>query len=73
MHECSFSCEMLSLTCLLYILIYCLKDWVAALEGEDDQDGSDGALGDWAKLETMRSSHPMYFAKKLTEVIILYV
>ncbi|XWS50443.1 hypothetical protein CRYUN_Cryun12cG0088100 [Craigia yunnanensis] len=44
------------------------EDWVAALEGEDDQDDSDGALGDWAKLETMRSSHPMYFAKKLTEV-----
>ncbi|XVF50890.1 hypothetical protein PTKIN_Ptkin04bG0139500 [Pterospermum kingtungense] len=44
------------------------EDWVAALEDEDDQDDSDGTLGDWAKLETMRSSHPMYFAKKLTEV-----
>ncbi|OMO66878.1 FMN-binding split barrel [Corchorus olitorius] len=44
-------------------------DWVAALEDEDDQDDSDGTLGDWAKLETMRSSHPMYFAKRLTEVV----
>ncbi|XP_022736416.1 uncharacterized protein At3g49140-like isoform X2 [Durio zibethinus] len=44
------------------------EDWVAALEDEDDQDDSDGTLGDWAKLETMRSSHPMYFAQKLTEV-----
>ncbi|EOY23343.1 Pentatricopeptide repeat superfamily protein, putative isoform 4, partial [Theobroma cacao] len=44
------------------------EEWVAALEHEDDQDDSDETLGDWAKLETMRSSHPMYFAKKLTEV-----
>ncbi|KAK6262401.1 hypothetical protein QUC31_008217 [Theobroma cacao] len=44
------------------------EEWVAALEDEDDQDDSDETLGDWAKLETMRSSHPMYFAKKLTEV-----
>ncbi|KAK8271301.1 hypothetical protein V6Z11_D11G252500 [Gossypium hirsutum] len=43
------------------------EEWVAALEDEDDQDDSDGTLGDWAKLDTMRSSHPMYFAKKLTE------
>ncbi|XVF53523.1 hypothetical protein PTKIN_Ptkin05aG0105700 [Pterospermum kingtungense] len=42
--------------------------WVAALEDEDDQDDSNGTIGDWAKLETMRSSHPVYFAKKLTEV-----
>uniref|UniRef100_A0A5B6YK02 FMN-binding split barrel n=2 Tax=Davidia involucrata TaxID=16924 RepID=A0A5B6YK02_DAVIN len=41
------------------------KDWVALLEDEY----SDETLGDWAKLETMRSSHPMYFAKKLTEVV----
>lgn len=38
---------------------------------EDDQDeDSDGSPGDWAKLETMRSSHPMYFAKKLADVIL---
>ncbi|PQM40222.1 uncharacterized protein Pyn_05081 [Prunus yedoensis var. nudiflora] len=45
-------------------------DWVAVLEDEDedDMDDSDKSLGDWAKLETMRYSHPMYFAKKLTEV-----
>ncbi|KAJ7974129.1 Pentatricopeptide repeat (PPR) superfamily protein [Quillaja saponaria] len=43
-------------------------DWVAVLEDEDEEDDSDEALGDWAKLETMRSSHPMYFAKKLARV-----
>lgn len=31
---------------------------------------SDETLGDWAKLDTMRYSHPMYFAKKLAEVIV---
>ncbi|KAL3524328.1 hypothetical protein ACH5RR_017162 [Cinchona calisaya] len=45
------------------------KDWVTILDNEEDQDeDSDGSLGDWAKLETMRSCHPMYFAKKLSEV-----
>ncbi|KAK9293168.1 hypothetical protein L1049_021156 [Liquidambar formosana] len=43
------------------------KDWVAVLEDEEDEDDSDETLGDWAKLETMRSTHPMYFAKKLSE------
>ncbi|KAF3432926.1 hypothetical protein FNV43_RR24028 [Rhamnella rubrinervis] len=43
-------------------------DWVAVLDDEEDEDDSDEELGDWAKLETMRSSHPMYFAKKLAEV-----
>ncbi|KAF5451163.1 hypothetical protein F2P56_031450 [Juglans regia] len=43
-------------------------DWVAVLEDEDDEDDSDETLADWAKLETMRSSHPMQFAKKLAEV-----
>ncbi|KAK9028311.1 hypothetical protein V6N11_068118 [Hibiscus sabdariffa] len=38
------------------------EEWVAAFEDEADQDDSDGTLRDWAKLETMRSSHPMYFA-----------
>ncbi|KAK9181870.1 hypothetical protein WN944_025011 [Citrus x changshan-huyou] len=42
------------------------ENWVNVLEDEDDEDEM---LGDWAKLETMRSSHPMYFAKKLSEVI----
>ncbi|PPR85364.1 hypothetical protein GOBAR_AA35329 [Gossypium barbadense] len=37
-------------------------------QDNNDQDDSDGTLGDWAKLETMHSSHPMYFANKLTEV-----
>ncbi|KAF4361708.1 hypothetical protein F8388_026398 [Cannabis sativa] len=43
-------------------------DWVAILE-DDDPDDSDEALGDWAKLETMRASHPMFFAKTLAEVV----
>ncbi|CAM8993423.1 unnamed protein product [Rhodiola kirilowii] len=42
-------------------------DWTAVLDDEDDED-SDESLGDWAKLETMKSTHPMYFAKKLAEV-----
>ncbi|XP_057951238.1 uncharacterized protein At3g49140-like isoform X2 [Malania oleifera] len=45
------------------------KDWVSILEDEGDEEDSDANLGDWAKLETMRSSHPMYFAKKLVEVV----
>ncbi|KAF5179557.1 Pentatricopeptide repeat (PPR) superfamily protein [Thalictrum thalictroides] len=44
------------------------NDWVEVLDGEEDDMDSDGTLGDWAKLGTMRSSHPMYFAKKLSEV-----
>ncbi|XP_021765009.1 uncharacterized protein At3g49140-like [Chenopodium quinoa] len=43
-------------------------DWVDILEVEEDHVDSDESLGDWAKLETMRASHPMYFAKKISEV-----
>ncbi|KAH9605886.1 hypothetical protein KSS87_015306 [Heliosperma pusillum] len=43
--------------------------WIDILEDEEDQGDSDGSVGDWAKLETMRSSHPMYFAKKIAEVV----
>ncbi|XP_038708934.1 uncharacterized protein At3g49140-like isoform X4 [Tripterygium wilfordii] len=45
-------------------------DWVAVLQDEDDEDDSDSdeTLGDWAKLETMRYSHPMSFAKTLAQV-----
>ncbi|KAJ6684077.1 hypothetical protein OIU85_007738 [Salix viminalis] len=43
------------------------EDLVAVLD-DDEEDDSDEDLGDWAKLETMSSSHPMYFAKKLAEV-----
>ncbi|KAK9665389.1 hypothetical protein RND81_14G109300 [Saponaria officinalis] len=42
--------------------------WIDILEDEDIQSDSDESVGDWAKLETMRSSHPMYFAKKIAEV-----
>ncbi|XP_023541606.1 uncharacterized protein At3g49140-like isoform X1 [Cucurbita pepo subsp. pepo] len=42
-------------------------DWVSVIEDEDDPNHSDETAGDWAKLETMRSSHPMHFAKKLSE------
>ncbi|KAL2558663.1 Pentatricopeptide repeat (PPR) superfamily protein [Forsythia ovata] len=46
------------------------KDWVGVLDDEEDlAEESNGSLGDWAKLETMRSSHPMDFAKKLAEVV----
>ncbi|CAN8268230.1 unnamed protein product [Cochlearia groenlandica] len=55
------------------------EEWVAVLEDEDDTDDSDDdeddddsdsdeSLGDWANLETMRSCHPMFFAKRMTEV-----
>ncbi|CAK7338728.1 unnamed protein product [Dovyalis caffra] len=44
------------------------EDLVAVLDDEDEEDDSDETPGDWAKLETMRSSHPMYFAKKLAQV-----
>lgn len=45
-------------------------EWVSILEEEEDlEEDSDESVGDWAKLETMRSSHPMYFAKKMVEVI----
>ncbi|KAI9160998.1 hypothetical protein LWI28_013534 [Acer negundo] len=46
------------------------EDWVNVLEDEDDddEDDDDETVGDWAKLETMRSSHPMYFAKKIAQV-----
>ncbi|MCL7043485.1 hypothetical protein MKW94_012201, partial [Papaver nudicaule] len=40
-------------------------DWVSVLEG--DEDDSDETLGDWAELETMRSCHPTYFAKNMSE------
>ncbi|KAK1409120.1 hypothetical protein QVD17_35645 [Tagetes erecta] len=41
------------------------NEWVSLLEeGEDDEDP-----GDWAKLETMRTSHPMQFAKQMAQVI----
>ncbi|KAL2542103.1 Pentatricopeptide repeat (PPR) superfamily protein [Abeliophyllum distichum] len=46
------------------------KDWVGVLDDEEDLDEeSNGSLEDWAKLETMRSSHPMDFAKKLADVV----
>ncbi|XP_011046046.1 PREDICTED: uncharacterized protein At3g49140-like isoform X1 [Populus euphratica] len=44
------------------------EDLVAVLNDDDEEDDDDEALGDWAKLETMSSSHPMYFAKKLAQV-----
>ncbi|KAI3723138.1 hypothetical protein L2E82_34518 [Cichorium intybus] len=45
---------------------YILQDWVSVLEDDEDSDGS---LGDWAKLETMRLSHPMDFAKQLADFV----
>ncbi|KAI3781050.1 hypothetical protein L2E82_11049 [Cichorium intybus] len=45
---------------------YILQDWVSVLEDDEDSDGS---LGDWEKLETMRLSHPMDFAKQLVDFV----
>ncbi|XP_074372300.1 uncharacterized protein At3g49140-like isoform X2 [Apium graveolens] len=45
------------------------EEWVAVLDDEDDGEDSDESPGDWAKLETMRASHPLYFAKKLAEFV----
>jgi len=43
------------------------EDWIAIFE-EEDSDLSD-SLGDWAGLETMRSTHPVEFSGKLAEVV----
>nr|GEW79516.1 hypothetical protein [Tanacetum cinerariifolium] len=45
------------------------NEWVSLLEDEKDGEDSDESLGDWAKLETMRSSHPMHFAKQLAQFV----
>ncbi|KAK1399491.1 FMN-binding split barrel [Heracleum sosnowskyi] len=42
------------------------EDWIESL---DDGEDSDESPGDWAKLETMRVSHPIYFAKKLADFV----
>uniref|UniRef100_A0A0R0IDK7 Uncharacterized protein n=3 Tax=Glycine max TaxID=3847 RepID=A0A0R0IDK7_SOYBN len=42
------------------------SEWVAVFS--DDEQDDDETLADWAKLESMQSSHPMYFAKKLAEI-----
>ncbi|KAI4324970.1 hypothetical protein MLD38_030409 [Melastoma candidum] len=44
------------------------QDWVSVLEDVDDGSETDENPGDWATLETVRSAHPMDFAKKLAEV-----
>ncbi|KAI4351628.1 hypothetical protein L6164_005971 [Bauhinia variegata] len=46
------------------------SDWVAVFSDEDEEEEghADESLEDWAKLDTMRSTHPMYFAKKLAEI-----
>ncbi|KAL2577659.1 hypothetical protein AAZV13_16G149100 [Glycine max] len=44
------------------------SEWVAVFSDDDEQEDDDETLADWAKLETMRSSHPVYFAKKLAEI-----
>ncbi|KAF5732391.1 hypothetical protein HS088_TW18G01085 [Tripterygium wilfordii] len=49
-----------------------IEDWVAVHQDENNEDDSDSdeTLGDWAKLETMRYSHPMSFAKTLAQVAL---
>ncbi|TKY45273.1 hypothetical protein E2542_SST31563 [Spatholobus suberectus] len=44
------------------------SEWVAVFSDDDEQEDDDETLADWAKLETMQYSHPMYFAKKLAEI-----
>ncbi|KAK1323220.1 Uncharacterized protein QJS10_CPA02g00692 [Acorus calamus] len=44
------------------------EDWVSILEDDEDDFDSSEVLTDWATFETMHSSHPMYFAKRMTEV-----
>ncbi|XP_068661926.1 uncharacterized protein At3g49140-like [Aristolochia californica] len=46
-----------------------VEDWVTILDDLDDGFDSSETLGDWANMETMRSSHPMYFAGKISEVV----
>lgn len=45
------------------------NEWVSLLEDEEDGEDYDESLGDRAKLETMRSSHPMHFAKQLAQFV----
>lgn len=45
------------------------EDVVAILEDEDDDMISSETLSDWSNLETLNSSHPMYFARKIAEVV----
>ncbi|GLJ46446.1 hypothetical protein SUGI_0978930 [Cryptomeria japonica] len=42
------------------------EDWISFLEEESHFSES---LGDWANLETMRSVHPIYFSRKMAEVV----
>lgn len=42
------------------------EDWISFLEEESDFSES---LGDWANLETMRYIHPIYFSRKMAEVV----
>ncbi|KAK7380401.1 hypothetical protein VNO78_32911 [Psophocarpus tetragonolobus] len=44
------------------------SEWVAVFSDDEEEENEDETLADWAKLDTMRSSHPMYFAKKLAEI-----
>ncbi|MED6173462.1 hypothetical protein PIB30_059704 [Stylosanthes scabra] len=42
--------------------------WVSILSDDEQDDSDEETLADWAKLETMRFSHPMHFAKTLAEI-----
>lgn len=75
----------IQLHALAYFTNHCvlwLQEWVSVLEDEEDDDDDDDddnddsdeeddeSLGDWANLETMRNCHPMFFAKRMTEVLL---
>lgn len=47
-----------------------MQEWVSILSDEDEEVDTEETSADWAKLETMRFSHPMNFAKTLAEVNI---
>lgn len=44
-------------------------DIIAILDGEEDDMISSETLSEWADSETLSSSHPMYFARKIAEVV----
>lgn len=54
------------------LLVFLGQNVVVIHEDEIDEILSDD-LSDWTNLETMRSCHPMYFAKKMEEVHKMHI
>ena len=53
---------------LSYFLFALVQDVFTILEDDEDDLISSEISNDWTNLETMQSSHPMYFARKIAEV-----